>query len=153
MARMNTSGLDALIGDMQKMGQQIGPMADAMVSAAMADIRDCWVESAEEHEHIDTRAMIESIGTSHPPVHLGDAVMNEVSPQGKDKSGTRNAEKAFILNFGSSMIKPSHWVDEAEAKAGGVVQNTLEDMWGKFIESGGVVPPVVDTGGLVHHEH
>ncbi len=151
MARMNTQGLDALINEMQKMGQSTGPLAEAMCNAATNVIRRCWREAAEEHDLIDTGAMIESISTVGPPKHIGSGIMNEVTSKGKDKSGTRNAEKAFILNYGTSRIKPTHWIDEAEAKAAPEIQSELEDMLGKYIESGGAVPHVADTGDFVHH--
>lgn len=151
MARMDTSGLDALIGEMQRMGQSTGPLAEAMCNAATNVISECWRESAEAYDLIDTGAMLDSISTVGPPQHFGGGIMNEVTAKGKDGSGTRNAEKAFILNYGTSRIKATHWIDEAEAKAAPQIQSILEDMLGQYNESGGVVPHVADTGGLVHH--
>lgn len=145
MARMETSGLDKLISDMQKLGEGSGKIARAMVSAAANEIRSAWQESIEKHGLIETGAMFESIGVSGPVKSMGTALYQEVYPIGKDSKGTRNAEKAFVLNYGTSRIKPTHVVDEAEEAAGPRVQEKLEEIWGDYLETG-KVPNIVDTG-------
>ena len=144
--KMNTQGLDKLISEMQKLGEHSGKMAEAMVNAAAVEIRNAWKESAEQHELIDTGAMIESIGFPGPVGNMNGTLYRDVYPQGKDGKGTRNAEKAFVLNYGTSRIKPTHWVDEAEAKAEPTIQRKLEEMWGEYLDTG-KIPPVPDTGG------
>lgn len=146
MARFNTSGLDNLIRDMQRMGQDSGAIAEAMVNAAVIEIRNAWRESAEAHELRDTGAMIESIGFPNPVQDIGGTLYRDVYPQGTDAKGTRNAEKAFILNYGTSRIPATYWVDEADEKSGPKVQTRLEQMWGEFLETGRV-PAVADAGG------
>lgn len=146
MARMDTDGLDDMIREMQRMGQDTGEVADVMVTAAVQEISAAWKESAEAHGLIDTGAMLESIGYPDPPVHSGTGTYRDVYPQGKDRKGTRNAEKAFVLNYGTSRIKPTHWVDEAEEAAGPRVQKRLEELWGQFLETGRV-PAITDSGG------
>lgn len=145
MARFNTSGLDQLISDMQRMGQETGPVAEAMVQAAAAEIRDAWRESAEAHGHRDTGAMIDSIGFPRTPQRAGDILFQDVYPQGKDGKGVRNAEKAFILHYGTSRKKGSYWVDDADKNAGPKVQERLEQIWGEWLDSGRV-PQITDTG-------
>lgn len=157
MARFDTSGLDELVKEMTKMGQQSGPLAECMVNSAVVVIRDCWKETAEKHRFHDTGDMIKSIGFPEPVRHIGSALARDVYPQGKDRNGTRNAEKAFLLHYGTTShgatrIEASHWVDEADEKSGPLVQERLEEIWNQFLESGGVVPPVQDTGGLVHNK-
>lgn len=146
MARLDSSGLDQLLQDMEKMGQSSGEVAEAMVTAGAMEIRDAWKESAEAHGHIDTGAMIDSVAFAGPVVNMGSLLYRDVTAKGKDRHGVRNAEKAFILNYGSSRIKPSYWVDEAEAKAEPRIQERLEGMWGEFLETGRV-PAVPDSSG------
>lgn len=147
MSRFDTSGLDALIRDMTRLGQTSGEIAEAMCQAAAAEIRDCWKESAEKHGHRVTGDMIDSIGFKSKPQRIGDVVFQDIFPQGKDDRGIRNAEKAFVLNYGRHNLPPSYWVDEADANAGPRIQSRLEGMWDAYLESGGDVPPVADTGG------
>lgn len=153
MARFDTTGLDDLISDMQRLGQGSGAVAEAMVSAAAAEIRSAWRESAEAHGHRDTGAMIESIGFPFPVQNMGGILYRDIYPQGKDSKGVRNAEKAFILNYGSSRIRPSYWVDEADEKSAPRIQEKLEKMWAEFLDTGRVSKPddtadAADAGGI-----
>lgn len=145
MARFDTSGIDALMEDMRKMGEASGAMAEAMTNAAAAEIRDAWKASAEAHGHRASGDMIEAIAAPGAPVNVGGTWQKDISSQGKDRKGVRNTAKAFILNYGTSRIKPSYWVDEADAAAEARVQSRLEAMWGEFLDTG-KVPAVADTG-------
>jgi len=145
MARIDTEGMDDLISEMTRMGELSGEVAKVMAAAAGAEIRGAWRESAEAHRLRKTGAMIESIGFPGPVQKIGDTVYQDVTAMGKDSKGTRNAEKAFVLNYGTSRIRPTHWVDEAEAAAGPRVQEKLEKIWGDFLETG-KVPAVIDPG-------
>ena len=138
MARFDTTGLDKLISEMQKMGETSGAIAEAMTNAAVIEIRDCWRESAEKHNLDATGAMIESIGFPQPVKRIGNILYRDVYPQGKDsyyikrgkkyrrKKAVRNAEKAFMLNYGTSTIPASHWVDEADDASVDRVQSRID---------------------------
>lgn len=144
MARLDTSGLDDLIAEMERMGQSSGDVAEAMVNAAAVVIRDVWKETAEKYDLHDTGDMIRSIGFPTPPQKIGAAIFRDVYPQGKDSKGVRNAEKAFLLHYGTSRIKAKYWVDEAEAISGPRVQKRLEEIWGEFLETG-KIPTTIDS--------
>lgn len=146
MARFEMPGMDDLIREMQRMGEATGEVAEAMVNAAVIEIRDAWKESAEEHQLRDTGAMIESIGFPTPIQNIGGVLQKDVYPQGKDAKGVRNAEKAFIAHYGTSRQPPTYWVDDADDKSGPRVQARLEGIWSEFLQTG-KVPTVTDTGG------
>ena len=148
MASFHMDGIDALINDMRKLGDNIVPVSEALVTAGAAEIRDCWRESAEKHGLRDTGAMIESVGFPDPPVTMGDVVYRDIYPVGKDGKGTRNAEKAFILHYGRAgrrAIEPTYWVDDAEDAAALRVPLVLEKLWGEYLETG-KVPSIPDAG-------
>lgn len=146
MARFDAPGLDSLIKEMERMGQASGEVAESMVNAAVSVIRDEWKDSAERHGLRDTGAMIDSIGFPGPVQNVGGTLFRDVYPQGVDGKGTRNAEKAFILNYGKHNQEPTYWVDEADAAAGPKVQARLEEIWAEFLETGR--PPIIpDPGG------
>lgn len=160
MARFDTSGIDKIVQELQRMGQSTGQLAEAMVDAAVIEIRDSWQETADEFGFRDTGAMIESIGFPEPVKKAGDALYRDVYPQGKDRKGTRNALKAFILHYGgyggiggNNRLPASNWVDVADEKAGPRVQAALEKIMDEYNESGGKVPHVVDTGGKARKQH
>ena len=133
MARLYTAGLDDLISDMQRLGQDSGPVCDEMLDAAAGVIREKWKESAREHGHKDTGAMIDSIDFAAK----GNARMlyRDVYPQGTDAKGVRNAEKAFILHYGKQNMPGSYWVDDAEMKAGPEAVAACEAIWDRFLAS------------------
>lgn len=116
MAKLNTSGLDSVMAEMTRIGEECGPTAEKMIMAGAALVKDAWKETADKHGHRRTGDMIDSIGYARKPKRVGDTLSIDVYPQGKDRKGTRNAEKAFVLHYGTSKIKGSGWVDEAEEK-------------------------------------
>lgn len=133
MARFNTEGLDDLILEMERLKQDEGPVAEEMVNAACEEIKTAWKETAEKHGFRDTGAMIESIGIGKGPIRAGFLLYRDVYPMGKDAKGVRNAEKAFILHYGTSRIKASYWVDEADQASAEPVLAVCQDIWDEFI--------------------
>lgn len=132
MARIDTAGLDDLVRQMQRMGQDSGPVADEMLDAAAAIIRDQWRETAKEHGHVDTGAMIDSV--DFPVKGNARALYRDIYPQGTDAKGVRNAEKAFILHYGKHNMPGDYWVDDAEMKAGPEAIKACQAIWDRFLQ-------------------
>ena len=137
MARFDTSGIQDIISQMERMGQDVGPVAEEMCVAACEEIRDAWKASAEMHGLRDTGDMIDSIGFGTAPIRAGAVLMNDVYPMGKDRKGVRNAEKAFILHYGTTRKKATYWVDDADRMSAEPVQNRIEEIWNRFLSEGG----------------
>ena len=135
MARFDTSGLDDLIREMTRLGQDEGPVVDEMLDTAAGIIRDQWKETAREHGYIDTGAMIDSVDFTVKG--NARALYRDIYPHGKDAKGVRNAEKAFILHYGKHNMPGSYWVDEAETKAGPEAIEACQEIWDRFLESEG----------------
>jgi hypothetical protein len=138
------SGLDDTIRQMRRMGEQSGDVAKAMILAGAEGVKKAWRQAAEEHELRDTGDMIDSIGFPREPKQVGDVLTIDIYPQGTDRHGVRNAEKAFILHYGKHGYAPTYWVDDADAASAPKVQARLEAMWADYLETG-VVPVIVDT--------
>ena len=113
MANLSFRGLDELSRKLARMGQQAGPVKEAMLNAGAETCIRVWKQTAEDHGHRDTGDMINSIKAKK---YGKDGRI--VYPMGKDKKGQSNAEKAFILNYGTSggRIKGDGWCDEADEK-------------------------------------
>lgn len=133
MARFDFTGLDEVLASMKRHGELTGPVADKMIEAGAEIVKESWRESATKHGHLDTHDMINSIGYN-PTKRSGNVRSVDIFPQGKDRKGVRNAEKAFILHYGSSSIKGSHWVDEAEDIAEERVVQTFERIWDEHLK-------------------
>lgn len=115
MARFESDGIDALISEMNREGALVGKAADAVLLAGAEGVKRAWQEAAEKHGLRDTGDMIKSIGYSRSVKSVGDWKQVDIFPQGSDRKGVRNAEKAFVLHYGTSKIPATHWVDDADA--------------------------------------
>lgn len=135
MASFACEGLDALVTQMRKLGQLNGPVVAEMLDAAAEIVREGWQEAAERNGHVDTGAMISSI--DFPVKGDARALYRDIYPQGNDAKGVSNAEKAFILHYGKSSKAGTYWVDEAEMKAGPKAIAACQEIWDRFLQSGG----------------
>ena len=133
MARFDMSGLDPIIDEMREMGEESGAVAQEMIPAMAEAVKQAWKRSAEEHGHRDTGEMINAIGYPRGPQTIGDVLTIDIYPQGKDHKGVRNAEKAFVLHYGTSKLKASYWVDTADAYSEQTAIPAAEQIWDKFI--------------------
>ena len=143
MARLDSTGAEAVIKQMRRLGQQAGPVAAAVLAAGAVEVRDAWRETIRARGYVDTGAMLRSISFPARPKDNGGILSTEIAPKGKDASGTRNAEKAFILHYGTSRIPASYWVDEAEQAAEPRANARMTAVWDEYMRTGTV--PAVDT--------
>lgn len=137
MARFETTGLDELIADMHRLGAESDQIADDILMAMAAEVAIAWDRAAREAGHILSGDMVHSIGYPRKPKVINDVKTIDIYPQGKDSKGVRNAEKAFILHYGTSKIKGSRFVDRADQLSGPAVQTVAEQLWDKYLESRG----------------
>ena len=133
MARFDTSGLDDVIKSVTRLGEEGKTVGDEMLLAAAEEVKQAWKQSAEMHRLKDTGDMIASINYSRTPKTAGDVRSIDIYPLGKDRKGVRNAEKAFILHYGSSKIPATHWVEDADEAAGPRVKEAMERVFNNFI--------------------
>lgn len=137
MAQFSTDGIDSIAEEMAWMGEAAGEVADEMLLAGAEEVKRAWKETAERHGYRETGDMIESIRADKAPKSDANDVRRiNVYPRGKDRKGVRNAEKAFLLHYGTSKIHGSHWVDEAERDAGPMVQDVFEKIWDRHLKGG-----------------
>ena len=132
MAKFNVEGIETVIKAMNRMGNATGPVADEMLAAAANVVVGAWQTSIQSHGHIDSGAMFRSVRPTAPKTQ-GDTRMLTVYPQGKDGRGVRNAEKAFIANFGRRHQKGTGFVQDAERAAEGPAQEAMIAVWDRFI--------------------
>lgn len=137
MAQFSTDGIDSIAEEMAWMGEAAGEVADEMLLAGAEEVKRAWKETAERHGYRETGDMIESIRADKAPKSDANDVRRiNVYPRGEDRKGVRNAEKAFLLHYGTSKIHGSHWVDEADQDAGPMVQDVFEKIWDRHLKGG-----------------
>lgn len=137
MAQFSTDGIDQIAAEMAWMGEAAGEVADEMLLAGAEEVKRAWKETAERHGYRETGDMIESIRADKAPKSDANDVRRiSVYPRGEDRKGVRNAEKAYVLHYGTSKIHGSHWVDEADQDAGPMVQDVFEKIWDRHLKGG-----------------
>lgn len=137
MAQFSTDGIDQIAAEMAWMGEAAGEVADEMLLAGAEEVKRAWKETAERHGYRETGDMIESIRADKAPKSDANDVRRiNVYPRGEDRKGVRNAEKAYVLHYGTSKIHGSHWVDEADQDAGPMVQDVFEKIWDRHLKGG-----------------
>lgn len=137
MAQFSTDGIDSIAEEMAWMGEAAGEVADEMLLAGAEEVKRAWKETAERHGYRETGDMIESIRADKAPKSDANDVRRiNVYPRGEDRKGVRNAEKAYVLHYGTSKIHGSHWVDEADQDADPMVQDVFEKIWDRHLKGG-----------------
>lgn len=132
MARFEVKGTDELARALDDLGGRTGDLARSMIAVGASKMLASWVDKIKEHGHVDTGAMWKSVKSGKVK---NDGVLSvETYPQGKDKKGVRNAEKAFILHYGWKGKAGSHFVDEVEEQGGEEAVQAMEDFMGTFID-------------------
>lgn len=135
MARFETKGLDDLIAALEKDKAIADKAAPEMLAAGGAIIVKGWKDAITKHDLIDTGDMIKSVA---PTITVTDHVKKaEIYPQGKDRKGVRNAEKAFVNHYGTSTRKATHFVDDAEAQSEGPAIDAMAAIFYGKLESEG----------------
>lgn len=118
MARFDTSGLDDAVRYLERMEETTGQLADNMLLAGAAAVREAWREAAEIHKHHVSGQMIESIGFPNTPHTIEGIRSIDIYPRGKDDRGVRNADKAFLAHYGARSNAGSRWIDTADEISG-----------------------------------
>ena len=136
MALFNGEGFDELLADLKQHGDLVSTAAPDMLQEGAAVVADSWRDAIRAHDLIDTGDMIDSVGPSDV-VNTSSEKKIAVYPQGRDRKGIRNAEKAFINHYGASRRKATHFVDDAETKAEGPAVDAMAAVWFDKLESEG----------------
>lgn len=138
MASFKTSDdvLDDIAKELAQLGEDIdGELGQEMLDEGAKIIEFYWVKSIKKHKHVETGAMVKSVGVAKG---TRAKKFRDIFPQGKDEKGVRNAEKAFIAHYGKSGQLGTHFIDEAEANAKAKVAVAMQEKLDKYIDKKGM---------------
>lgn len=123
----------------ERMAGDAPAVARAIMEHGAAEMIEDWRETISDDGLIDTGAMNDSVALIGKPKQVNGVWEVTVAPTGKDARGTRNAEKAAILNYGTSSIKAYHFIDKIMKKAEAALPEIAQAIMDKYNESG-VIP-------------
>ena len=128
MARMEFSGTEEMMDALFAESEKLEKRATEMLGKAGEVVVKAWQDVIEEHGHVDTGDMKNSVRASKVK-KTGDAYTSSIYPHGRDRKKQSNAEKAFVLHYGTSRIRGDHFVDDAEERAGDAAEAVMEEIW------------------------
>ena len=132
MALFNGEGFNELLSDLKTNGDMLDVAAPEILEAGAAVVADAWRDAIKAHNLIDSGDMLESVGHSEI-VNTETEKKVAIYPQGRDHKGVRNAEKAFLLHYGTS----KHFVDDAEKQSEEPAVEAMAAAWYQKLESEG----------------
>lgn len=128
MANMTFSGTEELLEQLFAESERLERKATEMLGEAGKVVVKAWQDVIEERGHVETGDMRDSVRASAIKKN-GDAYTSSIYPYGKNRKRQGNAEKAFVLHYGTSRIKGDRFVDEAEERAGEAAEQVMQDVW------------------------
>ena len=140
---VSVSGFEKVAEALKRCAGNVGPEMDEMMDKGGTIIKEEWEQGIAAHNHVDTGAMIGSVGPKD--ISAGSRRGIAVYPQGTDGKGVRNAEKAFLLHYGwkasgrrtrkgkKGANKGDHFVDEIFQKSEPRVGETLESIADRYM--------------------
>ena len=128
MARMTFSGTQDVLDQLFRESERLERKATEMLGEAGKVAVKAWQDAIEAHGHVDTGSMKNNVRASTVK-KSGEAYTSSIYPKGRDRHGVGNAEKAFILHYGTSRIQGDHFVDEAEEAMEEAVEKAMQDAW------------------------
>lgn len=135
MARMEFSGVDEVMDQLFKEQERLERKSTEMLGAAGQVVVKAWQDAIEAAGHAPPGKSKRSTGSMRDSVRAsavkknGSAYTTSIYPHGRDSHGVGNAEKAFILHYGTSKISGDHFVDQAEAAAEAAVDEVMTSIW------------------------
>lgn len=136
MAKFNMVGLKELEREIAKRASLLPDVAPEMLKAGTDILVEYQKEFVKDKGLHETWDMYHSIKAG--PVKEGkDGWYQEVWPQGRDRKGTKNAVKGFVLEYGTSKsdrIGPTHWMSDANDAAKDEMVEAMRKVWLEYVE-------------------
>jgi HK97 gp10 family phage protein len=132
MADFNVTGLDDVIKDMMQHQKAAEEAVPEMLKAGAEILVKAQRDEIRSMKLVDTGDMMKSIKSDKIKKDPDGNSYIDVYPQGKDRKGVRNADKAFIAEFGKHGEPARPWMRTANAKSAEEVTDAEKEIWDKY---------------------
>jgi len=133
MASFEVNGIDALTADLTALAEIPDDVLDAMLEAEATVIEDAQRRTAFSMGVHRTGMMISSISRTKIKTNKHGRFLL-VYPQGKNKQGIRNAEVAFINEYGKTKQPARPFVDTANRQYAAAAGEAAERVYNTFAD-------------------
>lgn len=137
MATFKVNGIDDVVKDWEKAAQESPELCRRMLESGAQEAANIMRRHIETAKLLDTKKMRDSVKPTKIKEEMG-GYSCEVYPQGKDKKGVRNAEKAFVNNYGTTgkrKVPATHFFERATEEMAQAVPDAMERVFHQ--ETGG----------------
>ena len=131
MADFQVTGLDDVMKEMMSHQAAAEVAIPEMLNAGAEILVKSQKGQAQSMKIRNTGDFINSIKAAKIKKDRDGNSYIEVSPQGKDHKGVRNAEKGFIAEYGTSKIPARPWMRTANAKCSDEITAKEIGIWDK----------------------
>lgn len=138
--KCDIEGLDSIIDDLKAIEEDTEAIAEEMLEAAGEVMEEAWKEEVTRRKFILSGSMRDSVKSK---VLLKKRYV-ETYPQKKDKKGTSNATKAFVLHHGrgkggsKGAIRATYFVNDIQEQGGAKAQVAMRDVLDKHLKEKGM---------------
>ena len=137
LVKMTVIGIDKLADDLKKMGEfENEDLVDKMLDAGAEKTVEEWKTEIVKQNHVKTGDMRDSVGVSKK---TKKGSKREIYPQGKDRKGSDNAQKAYILHYGKSTKKGTRFIDNINTKAEVTSYIAMQDVFNDYLKTKGLI--------------
>ncbi len=131
MARMTVDGTELENGVLSRLRDNARPMIKRITMAGAKAAEDRMKDNILKRRHERTGDMLASVGNNgYREAFMSGAT--DVYPQGDDRHGIRNADKAYIINYGRGGVRKKgakmgdKFITGDEKKAGEIVYQAMQ---------------------------
>ena len=131
MADFNVTGLDDVMKEMMSHQQAAEEAIPEMLNAGADILVKAQKSEVQSMKLVDTGDMMKSIkGDKIKKDKDGNSYI-DVYPQGKNRRGGRNADVAFVNEYGKSNQDARPWMRTANAKCSDEITEKEKEIWDK----------------------
>ena len=146
MGKIDTSGIDELCRQLDALS---GTGAEAIGEELLAEAgkigEEKWKAAIQRAGHVQTGGMLRKVKATKPKRSKDGAAYVEVYPQGTHPTAKARGGKAmnyagvaFTLNYGSSKIPGSRFVQAAESAMEKPIEKACEEIMDKYLKKEGL---------------
>ena len=135
MAKLSVNGLDDLMLSLEEIAEIPDPVAEQMLNAEAQVVEEAQIAYGMQMGVFRTGETLRSIRRGKMKLGRDGARAVDVTPQGKNEKGERNAAVSFINEYGKQGQPARPFISTANAAAADRAVSEAEKVYEEFLKS------------------